>query len=209
MKHKLSFFLVLLLCFACVLTSCGKEKEGDGYSSGLSFLNLPDGKCAVDGMGVCEDTEVVIPPTSPEGKPVVAISGYAFQNRTELTSVKLPSTVTEIGAYAFAGCTSLVGMTLPDGMKTIEMYAFSRCEALKQIYLGSSLVKVEDGAFFGCTGLTYAFYRGGKSAWNQVQVGSGNSALTLSGVLYLYSATYPSDNGSYWYYRNGSIGIWN
>ena len=208
MKQKILFFLVLLLCFACMVTSCGEEKGAETYSVGLSFLNLPDGKCAVDGLGTCEDTEVKIPPTSPDGKIVVASEGYAFQDKTELTSVKLPATVTDIGAYAFAGCTSLVGMTLPDGVKTIGLYAFSRCEALKQIYLGSSLTRVEDGAFYGCKGLTYAFYRGGKSAWNRVQVGNGNSALTLSGVLYLYSATYPSDNGSYWYYRNGSIGIW-
>ena len=205
---KQIFSLLLLLATLTMVVACGKPSETPKVSEGLAYQNLPDGTCGVEGVGSCTDTEIVIPDAAPSGKRVTAILGYAFQDQTTLTSVKIPSTVTTIGAYAFAGCTGLTSITLPDGTKEIGLYAFSRCEGLRQVYLGSSLTQIADGAFFGCASLQYAFFRGGATQWGKVTVGAGNSALTLSGVLHLYSAVPPMDNGSYWYYQNGSIGIW-
>ena len=208
MKKGMICLLLVCMVISLSLYSCGEKEPTVTYSQGLSYVSLPDGTCGVDGIGTCTDTEIQIPDKAPNGKKVTAIAGYAFQDRTDIVSVKIPSSVTSIGAYAFAGCTGISGMTLPDGVKEIGLYAFSRCEKLKQIYLGSSLEKVADGAFYSCTSLQYAFYRGGDAAWAKVNVGAGNSALTLSGVLHLYSAKAPTTSGSYWYYANGSIGIW-
>ena len=76
------------------------------YSSGLEFFSNEDGTCCVDGMGDCEDTELIIPPVSPDGDKVVEISGSAFSGEA-ITSVSFPSTIEIIGSKAFYNCTSL------------------------------------------------------------------------------------------------------
>ncbi len=57
------------------------------------------------------DPAVVIPATT-NGLPVTAIAGFAFQSRTSLTNVTIPSGITNIGAGAFYGCSSLAGITV-------------------------------------------------------------------------------------------------
>ena len=46
-----------------------------------------------------------------EGMTIVEIGASAFENHTELQSIKLPSTIAIIGRRAFAGCTSLSQMS--------------------------------------------------------------------------------------------------
>lgn len=207
MKRIFSLFLGCLLLLSC-LVGCGEEPPAVEYAEGLEYRNLSDGTCAVVGIGTFEGEILRLPDKSPEGKVITKIGGQAFENNETITEVYFPKTVVEIGAYAFAGCTGITSLTLPDGITHIEMYAFSRCVGLNQIYLGSSLVSVGDGAFHGCHGLKYAFWRGNAASWKQVQVGSGNSAATLAGVLYLYSEKAPREDGYFWYYQGGSIRLW-
>ncbi len=199
----------LFICLLASLVACREVEEPPlGYSAGLEYQTLPGGKCAVVGMGSCTDTEVVVPATSPDGLTVTRIDDYAFQNQADMTSITLPNTVTAVGAYAFAGCEGLTNLKLPDGTTEIGMYAFSRCTSLKQVYLGSSLTQVGDGAFHACSSLTAAYWRGDAKAWAKVNVGSGNAAMTMTGVLYFYSANRPTQPGFYWYESGGSIRIW-
>ncbi|MBR2466997.1 MAG: InlB B-repeat-containing protein [Clostridia bacterium] len=76
------------------------------YSSGLEFDSNGDGTCYVVGMGECGDTELVIPPKSPDGDTVIGIDGSAFASQP-IVSVYIPDTVTEIARRAFNGCTAL------------------------------------------------------------------------------------------------------
>lgn len=76
------------------------------YSSGLEFDSNGDGTCYIVDMGDCSDTELVIPPTSPDGDKVIGIDSSAFAGEA-LTSVSFPNTIEEIGRRAFNGCTSL------------------------------------------------------------------------------------------------------
>ena len=46
-------------------------------------------------------------PAVMNGAPVVRIDTEAFLDRTQFTTVILPTSVTEIGARAFKGCTAL------------------------------------------------------------------------------------------------------
>ena len=55
-------------------------------------------------------TSVTIPKTM-NGATVLRIDTEAFMNRTTITSVQTPDTVTEIGARAFKGCTALTSMS--------------------------------------------------------------------------------------------------
>lgn len=76
------------------------------YSSGLEFDSNGDGTCYVIGMGDCSDTELVIPPVSPDNDSVIGIDSAAFAGEA-ITSVSFPSTLEEIGRRAFNNCTAL------------------------------------------------------------------------------------------------------
>src|SRR2546422_1056789 len=53
------------------------------------------------------DVDVTIPDTI-NGLPVTSIGNYAFQYQ-QITTVKIPSGVTNVGIYVFANCTNLTG----------------------------------------------------------------------------------------------------
>ena len=64
------------------------------------------------------------------------IGDYAFNGRTTITSVTIPSTVTTIGASSFNGCTGLTVLTIPSSVTTIGASAFNNCSVLATINLG-------------------------------------------------------------------------
>jgi len=72
----------------------------------------------------------------------------------QLTSVKLPATMTAIGKAAFVGCSSLTSISLPATLDSIGDYAFASCSALTQIQLPASVEVVGSGAFMRCTALS-------------------------------------------------------
>ena len=73
-------------------------------------------------------TSVAIPATV-NGYPVTAIADNAFKN-SAITSVTIPSTVTDIGWFAFYGCVSLASVTIPDSVAVIHYAAFDACPKL-------------------------------------------------------------------------------
>ena len=71
-----------------------------------------------------------------------------------MTSVNIPSGVTEIGWRAFEGCTSLKSVNIPSSVTEIGEYAFHGCESLTSVKNSSSVKEIEEGAFKFCTSLT-------------------------------------------------------
>ncbi|MEE1459837.1 MAG: leucine-rich repeat domain-containing protein [Segatella copri] len=90
--------------------------------------------------------------TLPSG--VTEIGDYAFSGCSGLTSLTLPSGVTEIGDYAFSGCSGLTSLTLPSGLTEIGHKAFNGCSGLTSLTLPSGLAKIGSYVFYGCSGLT-------------------------------------------------------
>ena len=90
--------------------------------------------------------------TLPSG--VTQIGDYAFFGCSGLTSLTLPSGVTEIGDYAFSGCSGLTSLTLPSGLTEIGHKAFNGCSGLTSLTLPSGLAKIGSNVFYGCCGLT-------------------------------------------------------
>ncbi len=88
-----------------------------------------------------------------DGLPVTGIGDGAFYDRTGLTRIDLPNSVTYIGSWAFYGCTSLTNVTLPDSLTFIGYEAFRGCAGLTQITFPDSLTSIGYAAFQGCTGL--------------------------------------------------------
>ena len=100
-----------------------------------------------------------------------------------LTSIKIPDSVTSIGSYAFSGCTAEIiwgdnpsiwgdnpsiqqigdhafagyagtALAIPDNVTSIGSYAFYNCTGLKSVTIPDSVTSIGWSAFSGCTGLT-------------------------------------------------------
>lgn len=63
------------------------------------------------------------------GCPVISIGDDAFRNRTALTDVTIPDSVTNIGNCAFAGCTNLTTILFTSNAPTIQDNSFDNTPA--------------------------------------------------------------------------------
>lgn len=75
----------------------------------------------------------------------------AFAN-TNISSITLPSSITEIKQGAFADCIFLKQITLPKGL--INLAGFNRCSSLTQIIIPDSVTTIREFTFDGCSSLT-------------------------------------------------------
>ena len=73
--------------------------------------------------------------------------------KLDITSILIPSTVTEIGDDAFANCCSLKSLTIPDSVTKIGVEAFRGCTSLKSLTIPDSVTEIGTAAFCGCTSL--------------------------------------------------------
>ena len=84
---------------------------------------------------------------------VTHIGGHAFSACTNLASVTIGNSVTSIGNGAFSGCTSLTDITIPNSVTTIGKFAFLD-SGLTSIDIPNSVTNIGDDAFYGCDSLT-------------------------------------------------------
>ena len=82
---------------------------------------------------------------------VVAVGGFSGD---DITSVKIPNSVTSIYDDAFARCYNLASVTIGNGVKSIGDYAFNSCDELKSIKIPNSVTSIGASAFEDCDGLT-------------------------------------------------------
>lgn len=125
------------------------EPIEDPSSKGLVFVSNGDGTCALDGMGECKDSFIIVPTQSPEGDIVVEIADNAFKNCNTVKGIELPDTLTHIGAYAFYGST-IRDIEIPSTVKSIGNYAFCGCK-----YLGAISVDKENAYYSSISGVLY------------------------------------------------------
>ena len=127
----------------------GKETDGK-----LSILDLSDAKIVEGGSAYYSDRDDGFICTSND-----KLGDYAFYGCSGLTSLTLPSSVTEIGEHAFLSCRGLTNFTIPSGVTKIGAGAFFCCYGLISLTIPSSVTAIGSGAFNGCSGLTsiYAY----------------------------------------------------
>ena len=77
-----------------------------------------------------------------------------------LSSIKLPSTVTEIGEQAFYGCGNLKEVVFNDGLQKIGDSAFYYCTPLSSITLPSTVIEIGSYAFKDCSNLRDVIFHG-------------------------------------------------
>ena len=92
-------------------------------------------------------TSVTIPDS------VTAILDRAFANCFQLTNISIPNSVTSIGFSAFEHCTSLKSITLPSSLNSISEALFSDCSQLTTIHIPDSVLSIQDYAFGNCISL--------------------------------------------------------
>lgn len=129
-------------------------------SNGLQYSYISGSNSVTITNYVGSSTSVTIPEKI-DNKKVTKIGERAFQKNIggsqyrgmNITSVTLPSGITEIGPYAFA-LNPLNSITFPNGLQTIGRYAFSHCEGLQNVTLPASVTSIGSFAFATCTGMT-------------------------------------------------------
>ncbi len=158
-------------------------------NSQFEFTKTGEGTCSVQAAaGATLEGAIAVPMTGiPEGTNEVCVvtsvagaldwsgtSTAGFSNQDKITSISLPSTITDIAPMAFDGCSSLASISLPDSAAstlTFGEFCFRRCSSLDELYLPRSAV---------VSGSTFQ-----QSSLASVQVDSQNPRYTsLDGVLY-------------------------
>ena len=151
----------------------GRDYKGNETSGKLSILDLSEAKIVKGGdyyyynnkgsnklyytseyhLGDCafincaELTSITIPSS------VTEIDEEVFAGCSGLTSLPISSSVTKIGKRAFEGCTGLTSVTIPSSVTSI-VGAFNGCTGLTSVTIPSSVTEIGADAFKGCTGLT-------------------------------------------------------
>ena len=92
-------------------------------------------------------TSVTIPDS------VTFIGEAAFAHCSNLTNISIPNSVTSIGLSAFENCTSLKSITLPSSLRNISMFLFHNCFQLTTIQIPDSVPSIQDFAFENCISL--------------------------------------------------------
>ena len=126
------------------------------------------------------------------------IGDSAFESCSGLTSITLPSGVTEIGKFAFLHCSGLTSITLPSGLTEISSSAFSGCSGLTSITLPSGLTEISSSAFKSCSGLTSLTLPSGLTeiGYSAFKSCSGLTSLTLpSGLTEISSSAFSGCSG--------------
>ena len=110
--------------------------------------------CKANAIGYCAFwgcsglTSVTIPSS------VTEIGPFAFSDCRSLTSVTIPSSITKIGSSTFSGCSGLTSVTIPSSVTEIGSSAFSGCSGLTSVTIPSSVTEIGTSAFSDCSGLT-------------------------------------------------------
>ena len=85
---------------------------------------------------------------------VIGIDAIAFKNRSAITKIIIPNSVTYINPRAFLGCTGITSAFIPNSVTSIGAEAFNGCTSLASVDISYKITSIEDGTFAGCTSLT-------------------------------------------------------
>ena len=158
------------------------------YSQGLAFTSNGNGTCYVSGIGTCTDTDIVIPPVSPDGDRVTSIGDEAFSYLLSLNSIIISDNITKIGKKAFYRCSNLRKLTIGENVVSINNYAFYDCIYLEQIvFNATSMYNLYTDTNFG----NGVFYNAGKES-EGIAVIIGKNVKSIPAHLF-----HPSELGGY------------
>ncbi|BFU22466.1 leucine rich repeat protein bspa family [Entamoeba histolytica] len=79
---------------------------------------------------------------------------HSFDRCSTLTTVNIPTSVTQIGDRCFSKCTSLQSINIPTSVIEIGNKCFFECYSLTSIAIPTNVSKIGDRCFYGCKSLT-------------------------------------------------------
>jgi len=133
----------------------------------------------------------VVIPAYYNGLPVTTILNTSFLNRTGITSIFIPATVTTImdgstATGAFFGCTNLESVVFGSGsqLETIGSFAFYNCRNLESIVIPANVKNIGSSAFRGCTNLESIVFENGsllETIGNNAFRGTAIASITIPG----------------------------
>lgn len=137
-------------------------RNEDNWENGLLYVGKNLVKAKQDLSGECVIREGT--------KNIVRL---AFDNCSQITSVKIPDSVASIGWYAFSRCSSLESVMIPNSVTTIGFWAFESCSNLSSIYIPESVAELGDFVFSGCGRMAGVYCEaeskpdGWRNSWSQ------------------------------------------
>lgn len=120
----------------------------------LTSFTIPDGLTSLYQSTFFDSdiTEIRIPTTVKE------IPALCFQCCENLERVYLHDGITSIGERAFSSCPSLDHITIPKGVTVLSKDLFEYCHGLREVYLHDGITAMNEGVFYCCTSLTYCTF---------------------------------------------------
>ena len=134
-KNMALLVALLALCLTAAFSASAATENGYTYT-------VTDGKATITAVDSTVTGDVVIPDTL-GGYPVTELEESLFADRTDLTGITIPKSVTSIGECAFYGCTGLKSITIPEGVTSISDEAFGYCTGLTKIYWNAKNVSLK------------------------------------------------------------------
>jgi len=111
---------------------------------------------AITITGCAGNPTIINIPDMTNGFPVVSIANNAFLNRSTLTSITIPNSVTSIGSQAFSTCRALTSIAIPNSVTNLGDRTFNSCTGLTNIIIGSGISAIGQYPLAGCTNLISA-----------------------------------------------------
>ena len=100
------------------------------------------------------DNPSIYIPERYDGRPVVGIGNYAFNDCSFITSIVISDGVTRIGFRSFQNCQNLESIVIPESVTYIDEGAFVDCDKLASISLPSGITTITNAMFSSCNSLT-------------------------------------------------------
>ena len=142
-----------------------------GHIPDLTSITIPAHVTDIEfyAFSTCPNLKRVIFDEPSVGKPgLQKLGNSAFGWCTGLTSVLLPSTVTNIDAYAFCMCSSLTSITIPSSVTRLGRYVFQECSALQSVMFEGNAPDVESDrlASYGYSSSLTIYVKKGSRGWD-------------------------------------------
>ena len=135
----------------------GRDVNRDFTSGKLSVLDLSEVKIVEGGGYYYSDYSNSSKNYYTTSNDIIGVS--AFEGCISLTSVNIPSSVTEIGVNAFKYCSSLTSVNIPSSVTSIGDRAFYSCSGLRSVYVyAETPPSISANAFNGCDLKNCTFY---------------------------------------------------
>ena len=120
-----------------------------GIRIGYAEIDNPDPSAPTENKQIHE-WEAVGDIEIREGTTLMGVDAFEMSN---ITSVKLPSTLKSISKLGFYWCKNLNNVVIPGTVKEIGDNAFSWCESLSNLTIEEGVEHIGEAAFFRCNNL--------------------------------------------------------